>query len=224
MITHYSTGRRGGEVNDPKPGIVRVFHVAVGRRRKRNPGVALHLVDDPALLGDVLSVVLIHNVLERGEIVLALVAVHTIGNGHQPHIMEREKLLGELAHLNVVPAQPGEVFHEHRRDVPGLDCGDHFLKARALHSGASDAVIYKKDGIGITLVFGGLLENFLLESDLSRVFSPSSNESRHKQYHIFIMLFDHNQFCADCGLYFGNDIFPLNKRINCRCVFRQYLP
>jgi len=36
------------------------------------------------------------------------------------------------------------------------------------------------------------------------------------------MLFDHNQFCADCGLYFGNDIFPLNKRINCRCVFRQY--
>lgn len=56
-------------------------------------------------MGDVL-----HNVLERGEIVLALVAVHAIGNGHQPYIVEREKLFGELAHLNVVSAQSGEVF------------------------------------------------------------------------------------------------------------------
>lgn len=53
---------------------------------------------------------------------------------------------------------------------------------------------------------------------------PFSNELRHKQYHIFIMLFDHNQSGTDCGLYFGNDIFPLNKGINRRCVFRQYLP
>ena len=111
-------------------------------------------------MGDVL-----HNVFERGEIVLALVAVYAIGNGHQSHIMEREKLLGELAHLNVVPAQPGEVFHEHRRDVPGLDCGNHFLKAGALHSGAGDAVIHEKDGIGITLVLGGLLKYFLLVLD-----------------------------------------------------------
>ena len=28
-------------VNDPKTGIVRVFHIAIGRRRKRNPGVGL---------------------------------------------------------------------------------------------------------------------------------------------------------------------------------------
>ena len=53
---------------------------------------------------------------------------------------------------------------------------------------------------------------------------PFSNELRHKQYHIFIMLFDHNQSGTDCGLYFENDIFPLNKGINRRCVFRQYLP
>ena len=52
----------GLRVNDPKPGIVRIFHVAVGRRRKWNPGVAFHLIDDAALLGDVLGVVLIHNV------------------------------------------------------------------------------------------------------------------------------------------------------------------
>ena len=49
----------GLRVNDPKPGIVRVLHVAIGRRRKRNPSVAFHLVDDPALFRDALGVVFI---------------------------------------------------------------------------------------------------------------------------------------------------------------------
>ena len=49
---------------------------------------------------------------------------------------------------------------------------------------------------------------------LPRVFSLSSNESRHNQYHMFIVLFDRNQFCTDCGLNFENDIFPLDKGIN----------
>ena len=118
------------------------------------------ITDYLSRMGDVL-----HNVLERGEIVLALVAVHAIGNGHQPHIMEREKLLGELAHLNIVPTQPGEVFHEHRRDVSGLDCGDHFLKSRAFHGGAGDTVVHEKDGVRIAFVLGGLLENLLLVLD-----------------------------------------------------------
>ena len=85
--------------------------------------------------------------------------------------MEREKFFGELAHLNVVPAQPGEVFHEHRRDVPGLDCGDHLLKAGAVHGSAGDPVIHEKDGICVALVLGGLLKYFLLRRDLSRVIS-----------------------------------------------------
>ena len=82
--------------------------------------------------------------------------------------MEREEFLGELAHLNVVAAQPGEVFHEHRRDVPGLDCGNHLLKAGALHGSAGNTVIHEKDGVRVALVLGGLLENFLLRRDLSR--------------------------------------------------------
>ena len=161
--TAYHLG--GLRVNHPKPGIVRVLYVAVGRRGKRNPSVTFHLIDDTALFGNVLGVVFIHNVLERGEIVLALVAVHAIGNGHQPHIMEREKFLGELAHLNVVAAQPGEVFHEHRRDVPSLDCGNHFLKAGAFHGSAGNTVIHEKDSVRVALVLGGLLKYFLLVLD-----------------------------------------------------------
>lgn len=55
--TAYHLG--GLRVNHPKPGIVRVLYVAVGRRRKGNPGVAFHLIDDPALFRDVLGVVFI---------------------------------------------------------------------------------------------------------------------------------------------------------------------
>ena len=52
-------------------------------------------------MGDVL-----HNVFERSKIVLALVAVHAVGNGHQPYIVEREKFFGQLADLNIVAPQP----------------------------------------------------------------------------------------------------------------------
>lgn len=61
--TAYHIGGHG--IDHPKPGIVRVFDITVGRRGQRNPGVAFHLVDDPALLGDVFGVVFIEQRLFR---------------------------------------------------------------------------------------------------------------------------------------------------------------
>ena len=55
--TAYHLG--GLRINHPKARVVRVFDVAIGRRGERNPGVAFHLIDDPALLGNVLGVVFI---------------------------------------------------------------------------------------------------------------------------------------------------------------------
>ena len=55
---HHGGGLR---LDHPKAEIVRVLDVAVGRRGERDTGVALHLVDDPALFGDVLGVVLIED-------------------------------------------------------------------------------------------------------------------------------------------------------------------
>ncbi len=111
-------------------------------------------------MGDVL-----HNVFERSKIVLALVAVHAVGNGHQPYIVEREKFFGQLADLNVVAPQPRKVFDEHRRDVPRLDSGQHFLKAGTLHRRTRDTIIHEKDRIGIALVLGSLLEYLSLILD-----------------------------------------------------------
>lgn len=43
-----------------------------------------------------LTVVFIHNVFERGEIIFTFVAIHAIGHSHQPHIMEREKFFTDM--------------------------------------------------------------------------------------------------------------------------------
>ena len=45
-----------------------------------------------------------------------------------------------------------------RRDIPGLDSGQHFLKAGTLHRRTRDTVIHEKDCVGIALVLGGLLK------------------------------------------------------------------
>ena len=79
--------------------------------------------------------------------------------------MEREKLFGQLADLDVVAAQPGQVFDEHRRDIPSFDCGYHFLKTGTLHGSAGNAVIHEKDRVRISLVLGGLLQYLFLIAD-----------------------------------------------------------
>ena len=142
----------------PKAGIVWVFDITVGRRRKRNTRISFHLVHDPALLGNVFRIILVHNIFERGEIVLTFIAVHAIGNGDQPYIVKREKFFRQFADLNVVAPQPGQVFDEHRRDIPGLDCGQHFLKTGTLHGRSRDAIVYKENRVGVPFVLGGLLE------------------------------------------------------------------
>lgn len=116
--------------------------------------------------------IVIHNVFERGEVIFALVTIHAIRNSHQPHIMERKKLLGQLADLDVVSAQPGQVFDKHSGDIPSFDCGYHFLKTGTLHGSAGNAVIHEKDRVRISLVLGGLLQYLFLRRDLSRVDSP----------------------------------------------------
>ena len=70
-----------------------------------------------------------------------------------------------ITHLNVVLPQPGEVFQEHRRDIPSLDCGDHFLKAGTIHGSAGDTVLHEKDSVRVALVLGGLFKYFLLALD-----------------------------------------------------------
>ena len=155
----------GLRVDHPKAGVLRVFDVAIGGRGQRYAGIAFHFVHDPALLGNIAGVVFVHDIFERGKLILALVAVHSVGDGHQPDIVGREKFFRQAAHLNVVPAQPGKVFHEHRRYVPAFDGLEHFLQAGTLHGGACNPILHEKQGVRIAPLPRRLLENFLLIAD-----------------------------------------------------------
>ena len=134
----------GLRVDHPKPGIIRVFDVPIGRLGQWDACVAFHLVYDFTLLRDVLGIPLVHNVPKRGKLIVPLVTIHAIGNGDQAHIVLREKLFGQLADLYVVAAKTGKVFDKYGGDISGLDCGQHFLKTGPLHGGAGNAIVYEK--------------------------------------------------------------------------------
>ena len=38
----------------------------------------------------------LHDIFERGKLILALVAVHSVGDGHQPDIVGREKFFTDM--------------------------------------------------------------------------------------------------------------------------------
>lgn len=52
-----------------------------------------------------------------------------------------EKFFRQAAYLNVVPAQPGKLLDEHRRNITVLNDLDHFLKAWTAHGRACDPVV-----------------------------------------------------------------------------------
>ena len=74
--------------------------------------------------------------------------------------MGREVFFGELADLDVVPAQPGEVFHKYGGDIARFNRLEHFLEAGPFYRRARDPIVHKKDRVGVALFLGDLLENF----------------------------------------------------------------
>lgn len=159
-------------IHDPPFRIIRVLFVAVGRRSHRLAGVALDLVADSALLADVAGVPLVEQVADGRQLVLALGGVDIVRNRHQADVVLREKFLGQPPHLDVVAAQPGKVFHEHGG---GFACGKllhHVVETGTVHGHTGDAVVQKMDQVGVSFLLRHFGQQFLLESDLSRVFSP----------------------------------------------------
>lgn len=86
--------------------------------------------------------------------------------------MLREKLLGEPAYLNVVAAQTGKVFHKHGGGLASGKLLHHIVEAGAVHRNAGNAIVQEVDQVGITFFLCNLGQQFLLESNLSRVFFP----------------------------------------------------
>ena len=81
-----------------------------------------------------------------------------------------EKLLGQPAHLNVVAAQPGKVFHKHGGSLASGKLLHHVVETGAVHRNARNAIVQEMDQVGVTFFLRHLGQQFLLESNLSRVF------------------------------------------------------
>lgn len=148
------------------------MNIAIGRRPHRFAGVALDLVADPALLADVAGVPLIEQVADGRQFVLAFGGVDVVRNRHQADVVLRERLLGQPPHLNVVAAQPGQILHKHGSSLAGGKLLHHVVETGAVHRDAGDTVVQEVDQVGVPFFLRYLGQQFLLESDLSRVFSP----------------------------------------------------
>lgn len=104
-------------------------------------------------MGDVL-----HNVAERGQLVLTLGGVHTVRYGHKADVVQREKLFRQLADLNIVAAQPGQVFDEHSGDIPRFGGLQHLLKVWPLHRRPGDPIVNKENIVRVALFPSDLLQ------------------------------------------------------------------
>lgn len=162
---------RALRVDDPMLRFLRVVHIAQGRAADGVALLALGAERGAHFTAHVLGVPLVHNVTERGKIVLALVAVHAVIHGDEAYTVHRENRLRKLSHFQVVPAQPGHILYNDRGDLVGFDKGHHLLKTVPLHRHAGNAVVYEYLDILKSVPLGIVRQERPLVGDLSRGFS-----------------------------------------------------
>lgn len=127
---------RGLIVYDPAFRIVGVLHVAVGRLTHRLASIALDLIADPALFGNVPRVPFVKQIADRGKLVIALGRINIVRNCYKTDIVLREKFFGQAADLDVVSAKTGQVLHKDRCCLALFELFDHFHEAGAIHGHA----------------------------------------------------------------------------------------
>ena len=155
---------------------VGVFLVAVGDIRcQRLPALPLGLVHRPDLPAGVPRVKLVEPVFDSGKVVVHAVRVDgvvVVVDGDKPHAILGKGDVGVHPRQGGIAAKPGQVFDDTHGHMAGLDLVQHFLKSGPLEARPAVTVIHEKHGVGEAVIPRVLLQNALLESDLSRVFSP----------------------------------------------------
>ena len=122
----------------------------------------------PLILCHSLFEVVIEQVADGRQLILAFGGVDVVRNRHQANIVLREKLLGQPPHLNVVAAQPGQILHKHGGGLAGGKLLHHVVETGAVHRDAGDTVVQEVDQVGVSFFLRHLGQQFLLRRDLSR--------------------------------------------------------
>lgn len=75
----------------------------------------------------------LYDIAEGREVVAHLIfTVHPVIDSNEAHIQLWEADFRIHSHFQIVSPEPGHIFDNHRSDVPGLNVGQHFLKAGAV--------------------------------------------------------------------------------------------
>ena len=118
------------------------------------------------------TTLVLHDVAEGREIIIALVAVHTVVYGNEADVMLWKISVSIVANLQIVTAQPGHILYNYGGHITGLYILQHLLKAGTVEVCPGIAIINIEPCVGKMMLFCVLGEQFFLRSDLSRVFSP----------------------------------------------------
>ena len=112
-----------------------------------------HGADFPA---GVAGVKLVHNVAERGKIIIAFQTVHTVIDGDQPDAALPQNL-HDLADFQIVTPQAAHVLYNDGLHPSSLDFHHHCQKAGAVKTGSRYAVIGEVGGVRQPIPAGKVL-------------------------------------------------------------------
>ena len=112
-----------------------------------------HGADFPA---GVAGVKLVHDVAERGKIIIAFQTVHTVIDGNQPDAALPQNF-HDLTDFQIVTPQAAHVFDNNGLHPSGLDFLHHRQKAGTVKTGSRYAVIGEMGGVRQPIPAGKLL-------------------------------------------------------------------
>lgn len=135
------------------------------------PGVSFGPHNSPDFLAGIARVEVVEYVADGGKLAVPAHTVHTVIDGNIPNITLGKEALGIAAYFQIVPPHAGHILDNDSSDLSRLGQLDHLIPARTVKRHPGNAVINEKRRIGETVVSRILQKDFLLERNLSRVFS-----------------------------------------------------
>lgn len=137
---------------------------------KGTGGLNFLIADALLILCHSLFEVVIDDIAEGCELVVAMGTVYTVIHRNKVNIMFGKHDLGIHTDLQIITPETRHIFDDNTLDKACLNICNHLLKARAVKGRTGNAIINIEFEVGISVFKSILLQDFFLENDLSRVF------------------------------------------------------
>ena len=135
------------------------------------PGVSFGTHDGTDFLAGIARVEVVEYVADGGKLAVPAHTVHAVIDGNIPNISLGKEALGIAAYFQIVTTHAGHILDNDSSDLSRLGQPDHLIPARTVKRYPGHTIVNEKRGIEETVVSCVLQKDFLLERDLSRVFS-----------------------------------------------------